>query len=126
MKEAWVEQINFSTLEKVSGSYITDELRDREDDIIWRVRWGDGWLYVYLPLEFQSSEDKHMAVRIMSYLGLLYQDLIRQKAFAPPVVNYPPFCPWYSTMEKNAGRRHKMWLIWSNGCQPGRVRALQT
>lgn len=92
VKEAWVEQIDFSTLEKVSGSYITDELRDREDDIIWRVRWGDGWLYVYLLLEFQSSEDKHMAVRIMSYLGLLYQDLIRQKAFAPSG-KLPPVLP---------------------------------
>ena len=70
VKEAWVEQLDFSTLEKVSGSYVTEDLRDREDDIIWRVRWGDDWLYVYLLLEFQSSEDKHMAVRIMTYQGL--------------------------------------------------------
>jgi predicted transposase YdaD len=35
VKEAWVEQLDFSTLEKVSGSYVSDELRDREDDIIW-------------------------------------------------------------------------------------------
>jgi hypothetical protein len=51
VKEAWVEQLDFSTLEKVSGSYVSDELRDREDDIIWRVRWGDDWLYVYLLLD---------------------------------------------------------------------------
>ncbi len=25
------------TLEKVSGSYVSDDLRDREDDIVWRV-----------------------------------------------------------------------------------------
>lgn len=68
VKEAWVAQLDFSTLEKVSGSYVTDELRNREDDIIWRVRWGDDWLYVYLLLEFQSSVDRFMAVRIMSYL----------------------------------------------------------
>ncbi len=92
VKEAWVEQLDFSTLEKVSGSYITDELRDREDDIIWRVRWGDDWLYVYLLLEFQSSVDKTMAVRIMSYLGLLYQDLIRQKSLTPSG-KLPPVLP---------------------------------
>jgi len=90
--EAWVEQLDFSTLEKVSGSYVTEDLRDREDDIIWRVRWGDDWLYVYLLLEFQSSEDEHMAVRIMTYLGLLYQDLIRQKAFTPSG-KLPPVLP---------------------------------
>jgi len=92
VKEAWVEQLDFSTLEKVSGSYITEDLREREDDVIWRVRWGDDWLYVYLLLEFQSSEDRYMAVRIMTYLGLLYQDLIRQKAFTPSG-KLPPVLP---------------------------------
>ncbi|BCB70795.1 transposase [Vreelandella aquamarina] len=92
VKEAWVEQLDFSTLEKVSGSYVTEDLRDREDDIIWRVRWGDDWLYVYLLLEFQSSEDKHMAVRIMTYQGLLYQDLIRQETFTPSG-KLPPILP---------------------------------
>ncbi|SEP97118.1 Putative transposase, YhgA-like, partial [Ectothiorhodospira magna] len=61
VKEAWVEQLDFTSLEKVSGSYVTDELRDREDDIIWRIRWGKDWLYVYLLLEFQSSVDRFMA-----------------------------------------------------------------
>lgn len=32
--EEWVEQLDFSTLEKMSGSYVSDDLRDREDDII--------------------------------------------------------------------------------------------
>jgi hypothetical protein len=32
---------------------------------------------VYLLLEFQSTVDPFMAVRIMVYLGLLYQDLIK-------------------------------------------------
>jgi len=89
--EEWVGQLDFTTLEKVSGSYVSDDLREREDDIIWRVRWGRDWLYVYLLLEFQSSVDHHMAVRILTYLGLLYQDLIRQKQFTasgslPPVL----------------------------------------
>lgn len=92
VKEAWVEQLDFNQMEQVSGSYITDELRDREDDMIWRIWWRDRWLYVYLLLEFQSSEDKHMAVRIMSYLGLLYQDLIRQDAFTPSG-KLPPVLP---------------------------------
>ena len=92
VKEAWVEQLDFSRMEQVSGTYITDELRDREDDMIWRIWWRDRWLYVYLLLEFQSREDDFMAVRIMSYLGLLYQDLIRQEAFTPSG-KLPPVLP---------------------------------
>ncbi|OAD23284.1 transposase, partial [Candidatus Thiomargarita nelsonii] len=56
---------------------MADGLIERHDDIIWRVRFQSGkWLYVYLLLEFQSSIDNFMAVRIMVYIGLLYQYLI--------------------------------------------------
>ncbi len=89
--EPWVSELNLKTLEQVSGSFITDDLRNREDDIIWRVRFRDRWLYLYLLLEFQSTVDAAMAVRIQTYLGLLYQDLIRQGALTdnaklPPVL----------------------------------------
>jgi predicted transposase/invertase (TIGR01784 family) len=77
VKEDWVQRLDFSSLEKVGGSYVADDLREREDDIIWRVRFGDQWLYVYLLIEFQSTIDRFMAVRVLAYLGLLYQDLIR-------------------------------------------------
>ena len=36
--EDWVQALDFTTLERVSGSYVSDDLRDREDDMIWRVR----------------------------------------------------------------------------------------
>ncbi len=89
--EDWVGRIDFSTLERLSGSYITDDLREREDDVVWRVRLGGDWLYVYLLLEFQSTVDRWMALRLLVYVGLLYQDLIRNGTLTaadalPPVV----------------------------------------
>ena len=89
--EPWVDEIDFASLEKVSGSYVADDLREREDDIIWRVRLGRKWLYVYLLIEFQSSVDPFMAVRVLAYLGLLYQDIIRTggltaECLLPPVL----------------------------------------
>lgn len=80
VREEWVKELDFLSLEKVSGSYVTDDLQDREDDIIWRLRWGDGWLYVYLLLEFQSTVDSYMAVRISSLFPLL----LRFPAPSPP------------------------------------------
>ena len=77
VREEWVEQLDFSTLEKVNCSYVSDNLKNRADDLVWRVRRGEDWLYVYILLEFQSTVDPWMAVRIMTYLGLLYQDIIR-------------------------------------------------
>jgi predicted transposase YdaD len=92
VREAWVDDLDFGSLEKVSGSFVSDDLRDREDDVIWRLRWGQGWLYVYLLLEFQSTVDRYMAVRIMTYLGLLYQELIRGKKLSPTGL-LPPVLP---------------------------------
>jgi hypothetical protein len=55
------------------------------------VRFRGHWLYLYLLLEFQSRVDPYMAVRLLTYLGLLYQDLIKQGALTaegrlPPVL----------------------------------------
>ena len=102
--EDWVQEIDFSTLEKASGSYVSDDLRDREDDIIWRVRRRDTWFYIYLLIEFQSTDDPWMALRLMTYVGLLYQDLIkRREVVAPdrlppvfPAVIYNGRKPWRS------------------------------
>ena len=90
VNEPWVADIDFSTLERFPNSYITDDLRRREDDIIWRVNIKGHTVYVYILLEFQASVDQFMAVRIMGYLALLYQDLIQSNNLAeggklPPV-----------------------------------------
>lgn len=71
--EAWVHDDDFTTLERVSDSPISDDLRSHRDDLIWWVRWGTDWLYIYLLLEFQSTVEaspentRHNAkLRIMS------------------------------------------------------------
>ena len=92
IRQDWVRRLDFSTLEKVSGGYVSDDLRHRESDCVWRVRWRKKrWLYIYLLLEFQSTVDPFMAVRVMTYVGLLYQDLIRRKLLTrsgklPPIL----------------------------------------
>jgi hypothetical protein len=91
VKEDWVAELDLSTLERQNGSYISDDLREREDDSVWRVRFRDRWLYVYVLLEFQSAVDRFMAVRMMTYVGLLYQDLVQRRelvegSLLPPVV----------------------------------------
>ncbi|MDO8938601.1 MAG: Rpn family recombination-promoting nuclease/putative transposase [Methylicorpusculum sp.] len=87
----WLDSIDFKTLEPVKASFATDDLRQRHDDCIWRMKFKDTWLYLYLLLEFQSSDDYFMANRVMTYLGLLYQDIIRSQLLKkgdllPPVL----------------------------------------
>ena len=88
----WLHSLDYGTLEKVPGSYVTDDLRHRADDVIWRVRAEGEWIYLYLLIEFQSTVDPWMAVRMMSYVGLLYQDLIRRGEVLPGR-QLPPVLP---------------------------------
>ena len=100
--DAWLHSLDYRTLEKMPGSYVTDDLRHRADDVVWRVKVGQEWVYLYILIEFQSKVDPWMAVRMMSYVGLLYQDLIKAKQVLPqrrlppvlPIVLYNGDAPW--------------------------------
>jgi hypothetical protein len=112
----WVKQLNFSTLEKVNSEYISDKkLKKRANDVVWKVCYqGQQWLYIYILLEFQSKPDPTMALRMMTYLGLLYLELYKTKQFVkdkvsgypklPPVlplVLYNGKTPWHKALDVN-------------------------
>jgi predicted transposase YdaD len=70
----------------VGNSFVSDDLRERHSDLIWRLRLRedeDRWVYVYLLLEFQSTSDPFMAVRLMTYEGLLLEGIIRREKLKP-------------------------------------------
>ena len=85
----WSDALDFATLENRSAAFVSDDLRRRHGDSLWRLRCGETWLYV--ALEFQSTVDRSMAVRLLTYAGLLYQDLYRRAEVSrdgklPPVL----------------------------------------
>ncbi len=67
----WVAALDLESLEKMNGSYVTDDLPGRHGDAVSRIRWGEDWLYAYLLLVFQSSADPLLALRMMFYIGLV-------------------------------------------------------
>ena len=75
----WLDHLDFASLETVSEAHPRENLGMRYDDVIWRLRWrGTGaWVYVYLLLELQSTQEPFMAVRVLDYDGGLYCQLVR-------------------------------------------------
>lgn len=90
--QPWIDDLDFSTLEQINRHFVTPQLGWRESDLIWRARFRNNWLYVVILLEFQSRPDRYMALRMCTYLCLLYLDLIQQKQI-PRRHKLPPVLP---------------------------------
>ncbi len=68
----WLKRLDFSSLERVPTEQVNKAFSARYADLLWRlrVRRRDGsrqWLHVLLLLEFQSTVDWIMALRVQEY-----------------------------------------------------------
>ncbi|MBF0136967.1 MAG: Rpn family recombination-promoting nuclease/putative transposase [Magnetococcales bacterium] len=98
---AWVQHLDFNTLEKINVRTIGDDLRQREGDLLWRVRLDKYWLHILLILELQASVDEAMPERMVDYAVSSYRDLrksgvIKGTVLPPvvPIVLYRGSSPW--------------------------------
>ena len=73
--EDFIKNLDFSSLERMDKSFITDDFKEKESDIIYKITYKDNEAYIYLLIEFQSRVDKYMAVRINRYLAEFYEFL---------------------------------------------------
>jgi hypothetical protein len=90
----WLNDVDFSTLVHVSGSYVSESRKQRHDDSVWRVNINGRGLWVYIITEFQSQPDHWMALRIMEYVNQLSLQLTRElKKQKLPENRIPPILP---------------------------------
>ena len=87
VNEDFVAELDFSSLSRVDKSFISDEYKERESDVIYQVRYRRRRAYIYLLVEFQSRVDKFMALRMLSYVTQFYMMLVEGKRVRrlPPV-----------------------------------------
>ncbi|WP_420824395.1 Rpn family recombination-promoting nuclease/putative transposase [Stutzerimonas kirkiae] len=104
----WVRQLDFATLEPLNGHYVSEDMRQRHEDMVWRVRLRGDWLHIYLLLEFQSTPDRFMVLRLLSYIGLFWQQLEKQGQLTDDK-RLPPCCRWCSTTVSRSGPTPPNW-----------------
>ena len=73
-------KLDFGEVDAMETTSRTPDLEKREGDQIWRIRRVDGAdFYLFLFLEFQSSNDFTMPVRLFSYTSRFYDVLMKQQ-----------------------------------------------
>src|SRR5690606_16328967 len=84
VRAPWQDQVDWDRLEPLPTDYISDKLRQRHGDTVWRLPRREGRdVFLLLMIEHQSTVDFYMALRILTYLGLLYEALLARKLIKP-------------------------------------------
>jgi predicted transposase/invertase (TIGR01784 family) len=73
VKLKWVELVDFDHITLEPVTFIDRDFKKKEADLIWKLPLKDGkTAYLYLLLEFQSTIDKSMPLRLLSYIVNFY------------------------------------------------------
>jgi len=86
--QQFINDIDYDKIEKLNVSYVSKQYKETESDLILKLDIKGEEAYLYVLLELQSSVDKYMALRTLSYILGFYDDLIKQdqvKEKLPPV-----------------------------------------
>lgn len=106
VNEEWINKIEYNSLEKIDKSFVTDEFSKRESDIIYKASFKGEDVYIFILLEFQSTVDRFMSLRILRYIAELYEHLIRNHKLSRlpavfPVMLYNGEKRWTAPEELN-------------------------
>jgi len=71
----WTANISADDIERIDKSFITNEYREIDSDIIYRLKTGDTDVYFYVLLELQSKVDFTMPFRLLRYMVELLNDV---------------------------------------------------
>ncbi len=106
-EHTWSKEMNPEQLILVDKSYILSDYEELEADIVYRGKVGEQEVIFYVLLEFQSSIDYSMPIRLLFYMVEIWRDVlkdvrveeIKKKTFKLPaiipIVTYNGIEQWY-------------------------------
>ncbi|MCK9482701.1 MAG: Rpn family recombination-promoting nuclease/putative transposase, partial [Bacteroidia bacterium] len=65
MKQGWVEKIEESNITRVDKSFILQDFKDKEADLVYWVKLSEQDVIFYVLMEMQSTVDFQMPYRLL-------------------------------------------------------------
>jgi len=89
----FINNVDFSRIDTPNKSFVTKAFKDRHTDMIVKLNLIDGLCaYVYILFEFESTPDRYMSLRMLQYILLFYEELIKTKQVKDNDL-FPPVFP---------------------------------
>ena len=76
VNQEWVHSLDFDTCEPLDKSFISEHYKETESDLIYKIQFHDREVYIYILIEFQSTVDPFMALRVLNYITNFYMDFL--------------------------------------------------
>ncbi|HMA63837.1 MAG TPA: Rpn family recombination-promoting nuclease/putative transposase, partial [Chitinispirillaceae bacterium] len=75
----FVKDLDFTKIKKLNTKFVSERGNQRKADIVFEVKYKGCSAFIYLFLEFQSTIDWFMALRMARYQCEFYQDIQKQR-----------------------------------------------
>ncbi len=108
VNQDWVHSLNFDKCEPLDKSFISEHYKETESDLIYKVQFHDHEVYIYILIEFQSTVDPFMALRVLNYITNFYMDFLVNNSGVNklpavfPIVLYNGSAPWTAPVNLSA------------------------
>ena len=76
VNQEWVHSLDFDKCEPLDKSFISEHYKETESDLIYKIQFHDREVYIYILIEFQSTVDPFMALRVLNYITNFYMDFL--------------------------------------------------
>ncbi|MDO9535978.1 MAG: Rpn family recombination-promoting nuclease/putative transposase [Bacillota bacterium] len=94
VKTGWADQVDEFSLVRVDKSFILQDFKNKEADLVYRARLKDKEVIFYVLMELQSTVDFLIPYRLLLYMTEVWQDIFKnipqkeaeRKDFRLPVI----------------------------------------
>ncbi len=75
--EDWVDQVDPAAMEKMDKSYILQDFKQKESDLVYQMLLQDRKVIFYILMELQSTVDFQMPYRLLRYMTEIWRDVVK-------------------------------------------------
>lgn len=96
VSNSWGSKLTKENLVRVDKSYVLSDYEELESDIVYKATFGGKEIFFYMLLEFQSSFDYRMPIRLLLYMIEIWREVLKnttEKEFKRKSFRLPAIVP---------------------------------